>query len=112
MSQPRTEIKVGFFVSLALLIMAVLLLQFSKGNTLFRQTYTVVLDASNVGGLRNKASVLMSGVQVGTVNQIKLIGTQKDVFSGRAQKPITVKCDQGRQRAQNQGQRSVIHSPS
>src|ERR1700722_5991027 len=72
MSQPRTEIKVGFFVSLPLLLMAVLLLQFSKGNTLFRQTYTVVLDASNVGGLRNKASVLMSGVQVGTVNQIKL----------------------------------------
>ena len=52
--------------------MAVLLLQFSKGNTLFRQTYTVILDASNVGGLRNKASVLMSGVQVGTVSAIKL----------------------------------------
>jgi len=72
MSQPRTEIKVGFFVLLALLLMAALLLQFSKGSTLFRQTYTVILNASNVGGLRNKASVLMSGVQVGTVSAIKL----------------------------------------
>jgi phospholipid/cholesterol/gamma-HCH transport system substrate-binding protein len=72
MSQPRTEIKVGFFVLLALLLMAALLLQFSKGSTLFRQTYTIILNASNVGGLRNKASVLMSGVQVGTVSAIKL----------------------------------------
>src|ERR1700722_10109190 len=82
MSKPRTEIKVGFFVALALLLMALLLLQFSKGNTLFRKTYTVILKASNVGGLRNKASVLMSGVQVGTVSAIKLAsgGTNVSIY--------------------------------
>jgi phospholipid/cholesterol/gamma-HCH transport system substrate-binding protein len=82
MSQPRLELKVGFFVLLALILMGVLMLQFSKGNTLFRQTYTVVLRASNVGGLRNKASVLMSGVQVGTVSAIKLSpgGTNVSIY--------------------------------
>ena len=82
MSKPRTEIKVGFFVALALVLMALLLLQFSKGNTLFRKTYTIILKASNVGGLRNKASVLMSGVQVGSVSAIKLAsgGTNVSIY--------------------------------
>ncbi len=82
MSKPRTEIKVGIFVALALALMGALLLQFSKGSTLFRNTYTVVLKSGNVGGLRNKASVLMSGVQVGTVSAIKLSpeGTNVSIF--------------------------------
>jgi phospholipid/cholesterol/gamma-HCH transport system substrate-binding protein len=82
MSKPRTGIKVGFFVALTLILIAVLLLQFSKGNTLLRKTYTVILKTSNVGGLRNKASVLLSGVQVGTVSAIKLSpeGTNVSVY--------------------------------
>src|SRR5580698_8078429 len=47
-------------------------LQFSKGTTLFRRTYAIILNTSNVGGLRPRASVLLSGVQVGTVSDIKL----------------------------------------
>src|SRR4051812_12195355 len=82
MSQPRVEIKVGFFVLLGMLLLAVLLLQFSKGSSLFRSTYLIVLKSGNVGGLRTKASVLMSGVQVGTVSLIKLApeGTNVSIF--------------------------------
>ena len=80
MSQPRTEIKVGFFVALAIVLMAVVVLQFSKGSTLFRKNYTIVLEASDVGGLRNKASVLLSGVQIGTVSAIQLSAEGTNVF--------------------------------
>ena len=48
-----------FFVGLVLL--AALLLQFSKGTTFFRPTYTIYLRAANVGGLKMRASVLMAG---------------------------------------------------
>ncbi|MDB6016787.1 MAG: Mammalian cell entry related domain protein [Pedosphaera sp.] len=72
MSKSRYEIKVGLFVLLCLVILAVLMLQFSKGTTFFRPTYTIAVKSSNAGGLRPRASVLMAGVQVGTVAQTLL----------------------------------------
>jgi len=72
MKTSKYEVKVGLFVFLGLALLAGLLLQFSKGTTFFRHTYEILLRASNVGGLKKKASVLMSGVQVGTVHDIKL----------------------------------------
>ncbi|HWF18329.1 MAG TPA: MlaD family protein [Verrucomicrobiae bacterium] len=72
MSKSRTELKVGFFVLICLTLVAVLLLQFSKGVTLFRKTYTIILNTSNVGGLKPRAQVLMSGVMVGTVSKTVL----------------------------------------
>ncbi len=44
------------------------MLEFSKGSSWFRPTYLLILDTSNVGGLRANAMVLMSGVRVGTVS--------------------------------------------
>jgi phospholipid/cholesterol/gamma-HCH transport system substrate-binding protein len=72
MSQSRRELKVGAFILMCLILLGVLLLQFSKGNTLFRKTYLVTLDAGNVAGLRADAVVLMSGVKVGTVMRTEL----------------------------------------
>jgi phospholipid/cholesterol/gamma-HCH transport system substrate-binding protein len=72
MSRSHLEFKVGVFVVLCLGLLVGLVLEFSKGTTLFRHTYTLVLDTSNVGGLRPRASVLLSGVQVGTVSDIVL----------------------------------------
>ena len=51
------------------------MIQFSKGTIFFRKTYNIMLHAANVGGLKPRASVLMAGVQVGTVSEIRL-GTQ------------------------------------
>jgi phospholipid/cholesterol/gamma-HCH transport system substrate-binding protein len=65
---------VGLFVLFALALAAGLLIRFSKGTT-FRSTYALILKTVNVGGLKTKASVLMSGVQVGSVAQIDL-GTE------------------------------------
>ena len=51
MEQKRLETKVGLFVFVGLVLLAVLLIQFSKGTSLFRGTYELRLHASNVGGL-------------------------------------------------------------
>jgi len=72
MTTKRLEGKVGLFVAVAMILLAILLLQFSKGMTLFRSTYDIKLRAASVGGLKERAGVLISGVEVGTVAHIKL----------------------------------------
>jgi ABC-type transporter Mla subunit MlaD len=72
MDKKRLEWKVGLFVLIGLVLLSFLLLQFSKGSSLFRPTYNLYLVAKNIGGLKTRATVLMAGVQVGTVSAIKL----------------------------------------
>jgi phospholipid/cholesterol/gamma-HCH transport system substrate-binding protein len=72
MSKPRFEWKVGLFVFIGLALLGVLLLEFSKGLTFFRPTYRIYLHSENVGGLKTRATVLMAGVQVGSVADIRL----------------------------------------
>ena len=64
--------KVGLFVFIGLVLLAALLIQFSKGTSLFRGTYILHLHAANVGGLKTKAGVLLAGVPVGSVHEIQL----------------------------------------
>jgi phospholipid/cholesterol/gamma-HCH transport system substrate-binding protein len=79
MNNSRLEWKVGLFVFIGLVLLAVLLLQFSKGTSFFRPTYNILLNARSVGGLKTSAQVLMSGVQVGTVSAIQLTPDGKSV---------------------------------
>jgi phospholipid/cholesterol/gamma-HCH transport system substrate-binding protein len=72
MDKKRLEWRVGLFVFIGLAVLGALLLQFSKGTSIFRPTYNLYLVAKNVGGLKKSASVLMSGVPVGTVSDIRL----------------------------------------
>jgi len=57
---------------IGLVLLAILLLQFSKGVTLPGQTYTIKLRAANISGLKTKSQVLMAGVQIGTVSDLVL----------------------------------------
>ena len=79
MDKSRLEWKVGLFVFIGLTLLAVLLLQFSKGLTFFHPTYDILLNAQSVGGLKPRAQVLMSGVQVGTVYDMRLTPEGKSV---------------------------------
>jgi phospholipid/cholesterol/gamma-HCH transport system substrate-binding protein len=79
MDKKRLEWKVGLFVFIGLVVLAALLLQFSKGTSLFRPTYSLNLVADNVGGLKNRAQVLMAGVPIGTVSDIQLNPDGKQV---------------------------------
>jgi phospholipid/cholesterol/gamma-HCH transport system substrate-binding protein len=79
MSKSRLEWKVGLFVLIGLVLLAVLLIEFSKGMSMFKPTYEIKLHSSNVGGLKPRATVLMSGVQVGSVSELKLAADGKSV---------------------------------
>ena len=79
MSKKRLEWKVGLFVFACLLLLALLLLNFSKGLTYFKPTYTLRLKTTNVGGIKREASVLMAGVQVGNVTDAQLAPDGKSV---------------------------------
>jgi phospholipid/cholesterol/gamma-HCH transport system substrate-binding protein len=79
MDKSRLEIKVGVFVLVGLVLLAVVLIQFSKGTSLFRGTYELRLKAINVGGIKERAGVLLAGVEVGSVSQIKLADDGKSV---------------------------------
>ncbi len=75
----RLQWKVGLFVLIGLVLVAVLMLGFSKGLTFFQPTYIIKLTSTDVGGLKVRSSVLMSGVQVGTVSDIRLAPDGKSV---------------------------------
>jgi phospholipid/cholesterol/gamma-HCH transport system substrate-binding protein len=82
MSEKRLEWKVGLFVLVCLLVLGLLVLNFSKGLTFFTPTYTLRLRTSNVGGIKREATVLMAGVQVGNVTGAELSpeGTNVTVY--------------------------------
>jgi len=79
MNEPRYAARVGAFVVLALVLIAALLLVFSKGQTWFTATYTLRLRAENVGGLKSRAPVTVSGVTVGRVLDTELAPDGKGV---------------------------------
>src|ERR1700722_9848358 len=72
MDKSRLELKAGLFVFIGLALLAVTIIQFSKGTSLFRGTYNLRLHAVNVGGLKPRAGVLLASVEVGSVSDIKL----------------------------------------
>jgi phospholipid/cholesterol/gamma-HCH transport system substrate-binding protein len=72
MDKKRLEWKVGLFVFIGLAVLGALLLQFSKSTSIFRPTYNLYLVAKNIGGLKRSASILMAGVPIGTVSDIRL----------------------------------------
>jgi phospholipid/cholesterol/gamma-HCH transport system substrate-binding protein len=79
MTPSRLEWRVGLFVAIGLALLAILLIQFSKGASVFRPKYTIILRSENVSGLKNRADVLMSGVKVGSVSEIVLAPDGKSV---------------------------------
>lgn len=72
MSERNLARRVGLFVFIGLVLLGVLLISFSKGSFFLRPTYTLTLHASNVGGLKGRADVLMAGYRVGYVDKTAL----------------------------------------
>ena len=67
MNESRFALKVGLFVALGIVLVAVLLLIFSKGLNLFTPTYELRLRSGTVGGLKHHATILLNGVAIGNV---------------------------------------------
>lgn len=72
MSEKRHELKVGIFVFIGLVLIGALMLYFSKAQSLFKPTYTIFLETRFVGGLKPQAKVLLSGIEIGSVEEIHL----------------------------------------
>ncbi len=79
MNESRYAGRVGAFVVVALILAAALLLVFSKGMTWLTPVYSLRLRADNVGGLKARSAVLISGVAVGSVAGTELAQEGKGV---------------------------------
>ena len=74
------EWRVGLFVLIGLVLLGLLMLQFSKGWGLLTPTYPLTLKTANVGGIKRGAGVLMAGVPIGTVVNTDLDRDGKSVI--------------------------------
>ena len=83
--------QVGLFVLIGLVLIAALLIHFSKGASFWRSGRTVLISAGNVGGLAVGAPVNMSGVRIGSVEDISLSSDGRRVaIRCRIEKPVTI----------------------
>ncbi|HYE29864.1 MAG TPA: MlaD family protein [Methylomirabilota bacterium] len=70
--KPRYELKVGLFVLVSLVLLAGLIMRFSKGASPLTKVYHLNIQAENVGGIIPGAGVLMAGVPIGSIREIEL----------------------------------------
>ena len=80
MSKSKQEWKVGVFVLISLVVMAALMIGFSKGFSFFASTYELNLRSGNIAGLKREAAVQMAGVRVGQVGAMNLAPDGKSVI--------------------------------
>ena len=81
MEKTRVEWKVGIFVTIGLVVLGMLVLNFSKGASIFKKSYELKLRTGNVGGIKSQASVLMAGVVIGHVVSTELEPDGKSVIA-------------------------------
>jgi ABC-type transporter Mla subunit MlaD len=79
MNDSGFEFKVGVFVFVGVALVALLILNFSKGITLLNPTYKLRVTLPNAAGLKPAADVMMSGVPIGKVTAMELAKDAKTV---------------------------------
>ena len=77
------EMKVGIFVTIALLLLSALILQQSWGLRWFSQSLKMVTYLPDVGGLKSGAPVWLAGMEIGRVRKVSIV--PPEIFSGNAQ---------------------------
>lgn len=79
MSRKNQAVKVGAFVFIGLALIAVLMLNFSRGVGVFKPRYKLAMSTRSVAGLKEGADVFLSGVKIGSVRHIRLDQKNKSV---------------------------------
>ena len=79
MNDTQYQWKVGLFVATGLALMALLVLNFTKGVTLFNSSYNLRIDMPTTAGLKPTADVMISGVPVGKVTGFRLKSDNRSV---------------------------------
>lgn len=86
--------KVGLFVAFTLVVIAGMILNFSKARGLFAPSYTIHIMSERVVGLKVGAPVTLSGVPVGSVSAIDLTPDNRAVeISARVLKKYPIHAD-------------------
>lgn len=76
----RKEIKIGLFLGIGLVILALFIFVVGDFSTLFQKKgYTLYANFSSVSGLEKKTVVRLAGVKIGVVEEIRLKGNQAEV---------------------------------
>jgi phospholipid/cholesterol/gamma-HCH transport system substrate-binding protein len=79
MTKSRTEWKVGIFVIISLAFAAAIIIQFNKSTGPLTPTYRIHLLSKDVSGVIPGSFVLMAGVRIGFVEDIRLNTANGDV---------------------------------
>ncbi len=79
MNPSRIALKVGIFVAVGLALLALLVLSFSRGSTLFDRTYHLRVLLPSAAGLKPTADVMMSGVPIGKATDLQLMPDGRSV---------------------------------
>jgi phospholipid/cholesterol/gamma-HCH transport system substrate-binding protein len=77
------EMKVGIFVTIALLLLASFILQQSWGINWFSKSVKVLTYLTDVGGLKPGAPVWLAGIEIGRVRKVAIV--PPEVSPGNAQ---------------------------
>jgi phospholipid/cholesterol/gamma-HCH transport system substrate-binding protein len=85
-----SEMKVGIFVTIALLVLAGVILQQSWGVNWFAHNVKAITYLPDVGGLKPGAPVWLAGIEIGKVNKVTIV--PPETYSGN--KPIFLKIDE------------------
>ena len=80
MSEKKYAGWVGLFVVLGIVLIAGLMLTFSRGVGFFKGKYEIVMRARSVAGLKPRSAVFLSGVQIGNVQSVELDQGTKSVL--------------------------------
>jgi phospholipid/cholesterol/gamma-HCH transport system substrate-binding protein len=71
-NQRTTEIRVGIFLLVCLVLVAGLILKFGKYEKVAKNTYEIGVLFPNVGGIVQDANVMYAGISIGKVKKIQL----------------------------------------
>jgi phospholipid/cholesterol/gamma-HCH transport system substrate-binding protein len=75
-----SELKVGILVTVALLLLAAVILQQSWGINFFGRTAEAITYLPDVGGLKPGAPVWLAGIEIGKVSKVSLVSPA--IFAG------------------------------
>jgi phospholipid/cholesterol/gamma-HCH transport system substrate-binding protein len=80
MSDSRFSGRVGLFVIVGIILIATLMLNFSRGVGLFKPKYELKMRMRTAAGLKTRSAVLLSGIQIGNVDSVELDENTKNVI--------------------------------
>lgn len=94
---PQFKVRLGLFVTAGFLIFALAIFLIGRQKNLFNPTYTLSTTFHNVSGMQVGNNIRFSGINVGTVDNIKIINdstVQVDMILQKSVQPfIKVDCE-------------------